>query len=96
MVEHSVWDREVAGSNPVFPTISLLKPDFSGFFICRKNMRRFSFNVMLLKSIPNNKRVKLLDDNEKCFGVLANMNFLLVCEYGEDGKNSEVIIYKRR
>ena len=41
-------------------------------------------------------RTKCEFDNEKCFGVLANMNFLLVCEYGEDGKNSEVIIYKRR
>ncbi len=66
--------------------------------------------VNLEYTLPNNKKVKLLDDNdiylgnqlkcefdnEKCFGVLANMNFLLVCEYGDDGNNSEVIIYKRR
>ena len=31
-----------------------------------------------------------------CFGLLANMNFILVCEYGENGTNPEIIIYKKR
>ena len=69
--------------------------------------------VNLEYSLPNNKKVKLLNDNEsylgtqvecefndkenkKCFGLLANMNFLLVCEYGEGGSDPEIIIYKRR
>ena len=40
----------------------------------------------------------IFNDNEikKCFGLLANMNFLLVCEYGENGSNPEIIIYKKR
>ena len=33
---------------------------------------------------------------KKCYGLLANMNFLLVCEYGENGVNPEIIVYKRR
>ena len=35
-------------------------------------------------------------DIKRCFGILANMNFLLVCEYGEEGSNPELIIYKKR
>jgi hypothetical protein len=30
------------------------------------------------------------------FGLVANMNFLLVCEYGENERNPEIIIYKKR
>ena len=33
---------------------------------------------------------------KRCFGLIANMNFLLVCEYGEDGSNPEIILYKKR
>ena len=32
----------------------------------------------------------------RCFGILANMNFLLVCEYGPNGDNPELIMYKKR
>ena len=35
-------------------------------------------------------------DVKRCFGILANMNFLLVSEYGESGINPELIIYKKR
>ena len=35
-------------------------------------------------------------DTKKCFGLLANPTFLLVCEYGENGSNPELIIYKKR
>ena len=40
----------------------------------------------------------IFNDGEvkKCFGILANMSFLLVCEYGENGSNPEIIIYKKR
>ena len=40
----------------------------------------------------------IFNDNEirKCFGLLANTNFLLVSEYEENGKNPELIIYKKR
>ena len=63
--------------------------------------------------LPNNSKIKFLNDNDvylgnqvectfndenvnKCFGILANMSFLLVCEYGENGSNPELIIYKKR
>ncbi len=32
----------------------------------------------------------------RCFGILANMNFILVSEYGPNGDNPEIIIYKKR
>ena len=68
--------------------------------------------VNLEYTLPNNKKVKYLNDEEiylgnqiecefddeikKCFGLVSNMNFLLVCEYEENGENPEIIIYKRR
>ena len=36
------------------------------------------------------------DEMIRCFGILANMNFILVCEYGANGDNPELIIYKKR
>lgn len=33
---------------------------------------------------------------KRCFGLVGNMDFLLVCEYGENGINPEIIIYKKR
>lgn len=39
----------------------------------------------------------LLDDSGKtCFGVIAREDFLLVCEYGENGAEPEIVVYKRR
>lgn len=32
----------------------------------------------------------------RCFGILANLNFILVTEYGPNGDNPELIIYKKR
>ena len=32
----------------------------------------------------------------RVFGVLANMNFILISEYGPNGDNPEIIIYKKR
>ena len=32
----------------------------------------------------------------KCYGLVANMNFILVTEYEENGLNPEIIIYKKR
>ena len=40
----------------------------------------------------------LFNDREakKCFGILANMNFILISEYGPNGENPELILYKKR
>ncbi len=62
--------------------------------------------------LPNGCKVKFLNDDEiylgaqvrnlfdkdgkTCFGVIARENFLLVCEYGENCTNPEIIVYKRR
>ena len=32
----------------------------------------------------------------RCFGVLANLNFILVSDYGPNGDNPEIIVYKKR
>ena len=66
--------------------------------------------VNLEYSLPNGKTVKFLNDEKTylgnqlecefnkdiCFGVIADMTFLLVCTYEEDGENPELILYKKR
>ena len=32
----------------------------------------------------------------RCYGLVANMNFLLVCEYGPNGEKPEIVVYKKR
>lgn len=32
----------------------------------------------------------------RCFGLVAGMEFLLVCEYGKNGTNPEIVVYKKR
>ncbi len=32
----------------------------------------------------------------RCFGILANMSFILICEYGPNGDNPEIITYRKR
>ncbi len=36
------------------------------------------------------------DETKKNYGVVANMNFILVVEYENSGDNPEIIIYKKR
>jgi transcriptional regulator with XRE-family HTH domain len=60
-------------------------------------------------TLPNGEKVKFLDDKQaylgsqlesefdgRCFGIAANMDFLLVCTYEENGENPELVIYKKR
>ena len=35
-------------------------------------------------------------DSERCYGIVANEAFILVCEYGCNGSDPEVVLYKRR
>ena len=60
--------------------------------------------------LPNGMIVKFLDDsamylgtqiqcvlcNEICFGVVANMDFILICSYEENGDHPELLVYKKR
>lgn len=66
--------------------------------------------VNLSYRLPNGSTVKFLDDNktylgnqleceyggERCFGILADMDFLLVSTYEKDGQNPELVLYKKR
>lgn len=60
--------------------------------------------------LPNGRMVKYLDDNttylgnqlecefggNRCFGIAANMEFILICTYEKNGENPELLIYKKR
>ncbi len=66
--------------------------------------------VNLEYTLPGGQKVKFLNDGttylgnqlesefggDRCFGVLANMNFILVCTYEAEGANPELILYKKR
>ena len=60
--------------------------------------------------LPNGESIKFLNDEatylgnqleclfggDRCFGIVANMDFLLVCTYEANGKNPELVLYKKR
>ena len=66
--------------------------------------------VNLAYRLPNGATVQFLDDQttylgnqleselggDRCFGVLANMEFILVCTYEAEGANPELVLYKKR
>ena len=66
--------------------------------------------VNLEYRLPGGTKVKFLDDQTTylgnqleseivdglCFGVLANMDFILISTYEKDGANPELILYKKR
>ncbi|MBR3460653.1 MAG: helix-turn-helix domain-containing protein [Clostridia bacterium] len=35
-------------------------------------------------------------DGDRCFGIAANADFILVCTYGSDGADPELVAYKKR
>ncbi len=66
--------------------------------------------VNLSYRLPSGSFVKFLDDDatylgnqleegpgsERCFGVLANMDFILICTYGKEGSDPELVLYRKR
>lgn len=67
------------------------------------------FYVNLEYHLPNGHSVKLLEDNKvymgnqiqisgtsRCYGIVADEEYLLVCEYGCDGTDPQIVVYKRR
>lgn len=66
--------------------------------------------INLAYKLPSGETVKFLDDRatylgnqlecafggDRCFGIAANMDFLLVCSYEENGENPELVVYKKR
>ena len=35
-------------------------------------------------------------DSDRCYGIVANEEFILICEYGCNGSDPEIVLYKRR
>lgn len=35
-------------------------------------------------------------NSSRCYGLTADENCLLVCEYGENGSNPEIVVFKKR
>ncbi|MBQ9552479.1 MAG: helix-turn-helix domain-containing protein [Clostridia bacterium] len=66
--------------------------------------------VNLAYPLPNGEKAKFLNDQttylgnqlesefggDRCFGVLANMDFILVCTYAAEGADPELVLYKKR
>ena len=66
--------------------------------------------VNLAYPLPSGVSVKFLDDQktylgtqlesafggERCFGILASMEFILICTYGKDAADPELVLYKKR
>ena len=66
--------------------------------------------VNLAYRLPSGANVQFLNDQTtylgnqlasefgggRCFGVLANMDFILICTYEKDGANPELVLYKKR
>ena len=64
--------------------------------------------VNLSYPLPSGMQAKFLSDQttylgtqletggERCFGVLANVDFILICTYGKDGADPELLLYKKR
>ena len=76
----------------------------------KRRMRRLNgFYVNLEYPLPNGQSVKLLEDNKvylgnqieiqgsnRCYGIVADEKYLLVCEYGCGGADPQIVVYKRR
>lgn len=67
------------------------------------------FYVNLEYPLPNGTSVRLLDDrniywgnqieipgSERCWGVIADESFLLVCTYGCGGSDPQLVLYRKR
>jgi len=67
------------------------------------------FFVNLEYQLNNGQRVKLLQDanvylgnqieipdTDRCYGLVADEQYLLVCEYGMQGADPQLIVYKKR
>ena len=66
--------------------------------------------INLSYRLPNGSEAKFLDDGAtylgtqlesefggtRCFGIAANMEFILVCTYEENGADPELVVYKKR
>lgn len=65
--------------------------------------------INLLYTLPGGQKIKFWDDDrvylgnqihkknsDRCYGLTADENYLLVCEYGCGGSDARIIVYKKR
>ena len=65
--------------------------------------------INLAYKLPGGQEIRFWDDSrvylgnqlckkgsDRCYGLTADENYLLVCEYGEGGSDAEIVVYKRR
>ena len=66
--------------------------------------------INLAYTLPGGQKVKFWEDGRvylgnqlekqdgsgRCYGLTADENWLLVCEYGDNGSDPELVVYKRR
>lgn len=65
--------------------------------------------VNLEYTLPNGIKIKFLEDNniylgtqlekensDRCYGLIADDNYILICEYSKNGLNPEIVLYKKR
>ena len=72
------------------------------------NVLQGSF-INLTYTLPGGQEIKIWDDDtmylgnqverrgsDRCYGLAADDEYLMVCEYGEGGANAEIIVFKKR
>ena len=76
-------------------------PHIDNLFILQGSFVNMEYTI-------NSNKVKLLDDNAtywgnqvekgdgRCFGIACDEHYILVSEYGKDGANAELVVFKRR
>ena len=78
-------------------------PEIKNLFVMQGSMINIEYDI-------NGNPVKFLDDNAtywatqvekqdgsgRCYGVACDEHFLFVCEYGKDGIDAEVVVFRRR
>lgn len=65
--------------------------------------------VNLEYTLPGGQTIRFWDDDriylgnqlhkknsDRCYGLTADENYLLVCEYRENGSDPEIVVYKKR
>lgn len=63
--------------------------------------------VNLEYTLPNGTAAKFWEDSktyfileipktdDRCFGLIGGEHYLMVCEYGRDGENPEILVFKK-
>ncbi len=76
-------------------------PAIENLFVLQGSFVNMEFHL-------NGNAVKLLDDNAsywgtqvekgdgRCYGIACDEHYILVCEYGKDGADAEIVMLKRR